>query len=154
MRNIILVVLLFLILTSLSFAAVKQKFEPFVNHQDFSLGIDMDSVKVIKGPDYPLASLDARLILKKPQKHLRHKNPIASFISTVAADCKNDNLLLLKSASYDVKGNQLDAAANTIILKNPNHTNSPVTRLMLLMCEASAKANLIKKRNEDPMLNI
>ncbi len=154
MRNVVLVVLLFLILTSLAFASVKQKFEPFVNHQDFSLGIDLDSVQVIKGPDYPLASLDAQLILKKPQKHPKHKNPIVTFISTVAADCKNDNLLLLKSASFDVKGGLLESASHTIILKNPNHTNSPVTRLMLLMCEASAKANLIKKRNEDPMLNI
>lgn len=154
MRNFILLIILIVLFSVIAHAKVEPKFEKFIEHEEFVVNIELDSVKVIKGPSYPLISIKTQLVLTKPVENFVAKKAVKTLVSTVAADCKNDQLYMSKIESYGVNGDHLLTENEGSILKNPKSKNSPVTGLLLLICNISAKLNEQNKRNSDPMLNI
>lgn len=146
MRNIVFILTFLFALLSMTLADEPKnnetpKFELFVEHKDFNLNINVDSVKLIKGPGYPLISIDAQLVLSKPIKHPTYKKSIKSYISNVAADCKNDQLYMLKNEAYTEDGSFLATDPEKAVLRNPKLSSSPVTNLLILLCSVSDKMN-------------
>lgn len=152
-----IIFLFLLIFCNISNGAEKPKkpdFKNFITHKDFKIDIDLNSIRVVKGPEYPMISLDTQFIMTSPVKEPKTQKFIKSIISTVAADCKNDQLIMIKSTAYNLKGALIASDGNELILKNPNDKNSPATNLLILICDLSALANEKIKMSNDPMRNI
>lgn len=155
MYKIIFLILLMICTFSFGDATTKkQEFKNFISHKDFTINIDINSIKVVKGPEYPMISLDSQLVMTDPVKEPKTQKLIKYVISSIAADCKNDQLFMLTSSSYDTKGNVISKDDAGVILKNPNDKNSPATNLLMLICDLSAILNEKIRKNNDPMHNI
>ncbi len=144
MKKFVFILALLVSLFSIAAGNEIPKFERFVDHEDFVLNINVDSVKLIKGPGYPLISIDTQLILTKPLKLAAHEKPVKTYISTVAADCKNDQLYMLKNDAYGEDGSFLATDQEKAVLKNPKSLGSPVTNMLILICNVSANLNKTK----------
>lgn len=100
----------------------KKVFAPLIAFDNYSIGVNVESITILGTKHSPLIGLDMEMILTDTLKRSpQDKIPIKSFVNTVVADCSADVLLVVVSRGFDVDGKLLFSTSGpTVVAPKPN----------------------------------
>lgn len=142
-----------LIALSLASPVTEKVFTPLVSFENYTLSLDLDSIKILGTPKAPLVTLDMQMVLSPALEHSEIQKPIKSYVNTVAVDCKADVMHVLVSRAFGTEDDLLFTSTVTNTIQNPKDVTRPVTIILNFVCQPIEKIEKDKSNPSNPLKN-
>lgn len=109
----------------------------------YTLGIDLDSMKVVSDQNDSMVLVDIEIVFDKPVKYFDSPTLVKSYQNSLSVDCTNDRVFVIVARSFDAKRRLIYSTQNVQIVKNPHDELSPTTQIMTLVCAPTNERNTL-----------